>query len=140
LSPHAEARHRLIVIGRKKLPEIEDQHEKNWAFVQKVAHDPHEIGEELGRVIYETKTRGERHLAPARPAGEGVYALVRHADHTHLAFALELPTKPGEVQGELNIPQQGATSSPSETPSSPRPQALDSQTTRRPSCRSACGL
>src|SRR5439155_11439678 len=127
-------RHRLIVIGRKKLPEIEDRHQRNWGFVQKVARNADQVEAELDRITYATKTRGERHLAPARPAGEGVYAIVRHEDHTHLAFALELPTKPGEVQGELNIPQQGATSSPSETPSSPRPQALDSQTTRRPSC------
>jgi hypothetical protein len=54
-----------------------------------------------------TLTRGERHLAPARPAGEGVYALVRHGDHTHLTFALELPEKPGEVQRELNIREEG---------------------------------
>jgi hypothetical protein len=32
-----------------------------------------------------------------------VYALVRHDDHTHLAYALELPSKPGEVQEELEI-------------------------------------
>ena len=108
LSPHNNQRHRLIVIGRKKLPEIEDRHERNWGFVQKVAHDADDIESELDRITYVTKTRGERHLAPARPAGEGVYAIVRHEDHTHLAFALELPSKPGEVQGELNIPQQGS--------------------------------
>src|SRR5947207_2162826 len=108
LSPHNNEQHRLIVIGHKKLPEIEDRHERNWGFVQKVAHDTDDIESELDRITYVTKTRGERHLAPARPAGEGVYAIVRHEDHTHLAFALELPSKPGEVQGELNIPQQGS--------------------------------
>ena len=30
LSPHNNEQHRLIVIGRKKLPEIEDRHERNW--------------------------------------------------------------------------------------------------------------
>jgi hypothetical protein len=37
-----------------------------------------------------------------------VYAIVDHDDHTHLAFALELPAKPGDVQQELNIPEQGS--------------------------------
>jgi hypothetical protein len=108
LSPHGKDRHRLIVVGRKKLPEIKDQHERNWAFVQKVGRNPDEIEDELDRAVYETKTRGERHLAAARPAGEGVYTIARHEDHTHLAFALELPAKRGDVQEELNIPAQGS--------------------------------
>ena len=101
LSPYGKQRHRLIVIGRKKLAEIEDRHERNWAFVQKVSHRPQDVEDELDRLSYETKTRGERHVSPARPAGEGVYALVRHDDHTHLAFALELPQHPGQVQRDL---------------------------------------
>src|SRR5438128_5542663 len=59
-------------------------------------------------MVYDTQTRGERHRPAARPDGEGVYAIVRHEDHTHLAFALELPARPGEVQDELNIPKQGS--------------------------------
>jgi hypothetical protein len=108
LSPRGKHLHRLIVIGRKRLPDMGDEHERNWGFVQKVVRNPRELEDELGRVVYETKTRGERHLAPARPAGEGVYAILKHDNHTHLAFALELPEMPGEVQEELNIPEQGS--------------------------------
>jgi hypothetical protein len=108
LSPRGRHLHRLIVIGRKRLPEIEDVHERNWGFVQTVARNPDELEGELGRIVYDTKTRGERHLAPARPAGEGVYAIVNHDGHTHLAFELELPAQPGEVQEELNIPKQAS--------------------------------
>jgi hypothetical protein len=108
LSPFDKARHRLIVIGRKKLPAIGDSHERNWGFVQKVAGEPEGIEDELDRLTYSTATRGERHLSPARPAGEGVYTIARHDDHTHLAFALELPERPGEVQEELNIPREGS--------------------------------
>jgi hypothetical protein len=100
--------HRLVVIGRKRLPEIADEHECNGGFVQTVARNPDEIAGELGRIEYETKTRGARHLAPARPAGEGMYAIVNHDGHTHLGFALELPARPGEVQEELNIPARGS--------------------------------
>jgi hypothetical protein len=108
LSPFGKARHRLTVIGRKKLPAITENQERHWGFVQKVARDAEEIEDELDRLTYSTATRGERHLSPARPAGEGIYAIARHDDHTHLAFALELPERPGEVQRELNIPREGS--------------------------------
>jgi hypothetical protein len=108
LSPFGKPRYRLLVIGRKKLPAIADQKERNWAFVQKVSTKPEDVEDELDRLTYPTATRGERHLAPARPAGEGVYSIARHDDHTHLAFALELPEEPGEVQEDLNIPSEGS--------------------------------
>ena len=44
----------------------------------------------------------------ARPAGEGVYALARHGNHTHLLYSLELPVEPDEVQRELHIGKQGS--------------------------------
>ncbi len=47
---------------------------------------------------YETATRGERKRQPARAAGEGVYQLVRSGRETYLAYKLELPRQPGEVQ------------------------------------------
>jgi hypothetical protein len=33
---------------------------------------------------------------------------VRHRGHTHLAYALELPTQPGRVQRDLNIAEEGS--------------------------------
>jgi hypothetical protein len=108
LSPSEKRRYRLLVIGRKKLPAISDDQERNWGFVQKVSGNPEDVEDELDRLTYPTRTRGERHLSPARPAGEGVYTIARHETHTHLAFALELPERPGEVQEELNIPAEGS--------------------------------
>jgi len=108
LSPFGKACYRLLVIGRKRLPAISAEQERNWAFVQKVSSKAEDVEDELDRLTYSTATRGERHLSPARPAGEGVYAIARHDDHTHLAFALELPERPGEVQEELNIPPEGS--------------------------------
>lgn len=99
---------RLIVLGKKKLPELESGGQKFWGFVDKVGHKPEEILEELDRSTYETRTRGERELEPARLAGEGVYAIVRHDDHTHLAYELELPKKRGPVQIDLNIEAEGS--------------------------------
>jgi hypothetical protein len=121
LSPYGQQRYRLIVIGRKQLPEIESHRDRGWGFVEKVRHRAEDIEDDLDALTYPTKTRGERHLAPARPAGEGVYVLVRHDDHTHLAFALELPRKPGAVQHELNIPQEGSYIIAVKNPEQPAP-------------------
>jgi hypothetical protein len=60
LSPFGKARHRLIVIGRKKLPAIGDDHERNWGFVQKVESKPQDIEDELDRLTHSTATPGER--------------------------------------------------------------------------------
>src|SRR5439155_18476507 len=50
----------------------------------------------------------ERTLPSVRPAGEGVYALIRRGRNLHLTYELELPERLGEVQEELNIEQQAA--------------------------------
>jgi hypothetical protein len=106
LKPHG-GRFRLINIGRKRLPDIHG-HERNWGFVDLTADSGKEIEEELQRETYETKTRGERVRPAARPAGEGVYALVREGGRTYLAWALELPKKPGPVQKAFNIPEEAS--------------------------------
>ena len=100
-------RFRLIKVGRKRLPDIEG-HERNWGFVEMIADSGKEIEEELQRDAYETKTRGERVLPAARPAGEGVYALLRGGSRMHLAWAVELPNKPGPVQKAFNIPEEAS--------------------------------
>ena len=65
------------------------------------------IEQGLQRDTYETKTRGERLRPAARPAGEGLRSL-REGSSTFLAWALELPKKPGPVQKAFNIPQEAS--------------------------------
>ena len=109
LRPSDAARFRLLVVGRKVLPDPAPDREGDdrlWAFVDQVAEDPEPVRSELERTVYATKTRGVRVQPEARRAGEGVYAVARHGDHTHLAYRLRLPETPGEVQHELNIQRQ----------------------------------
>lgn len=104
LNPHGEKNYRLNIIGGKELPDPSKQGKaKYWGFVDLVRGDPKAIDKELGADTYQTKTRGKRHLPAARPAGEGKYRILRHDDHTHLAYKLELPKEPDEVQKALNI-------------------------------------
>jgi hypothetical protein len=106
LKPYG-GRFRLINIGRKRLPDI-DGHERNWGFVEMLADSGREIEGELQRDTYETKTRAERVRPAARPAGEGVYALMCEGNKLHLVWALELPKQPGPVQKAFNIPQEAS--------------------------------
>lgn len=102
LKPDGAQHFRMIVLGRKRLPEI-GGHERIWGFMEQVANSGAEVEKALRHDTYQTKTRGERQLPAGRPAGEGVYALVRRKSSMHLVFSLELPEKPGPVQKALNI-------------------------------------
>ncbi len=102
LHPRGRDRYRRLIIGRKRMPEV-GAHERHWGFIDRVASSPEPILDDLHEVHYTTRTRGERRLSPARPAGEGVYAIAGHDNHSHLAYRLELPAHVGEIQRELRI-------------------------------------
>lgn len=108
LSPEEKKIYRMIIVGQKVMPDVHNRGERSWGFVDMVTRNPQEIQRALRETHYQTKTRGERELPAARPAGEGVYAIVRHGDHTHLAYSLELPRDPDKVQRDLQIEQQGS--------------------------------
>jgi hypothetical protein len=107
MKPEGQVRFRVAVLGRKRLPQAE-RHERIWGFIESVAKSGGEVEKEFRERHYGTQTRGERTLASVRPAGEGVYALIRRGRNLHLTYELELPRRPGEVQKELNIERQGA--------------------------------
>ena len=72
------------------------------------SEDPEEIRRELSAKRYLKETRGERILAAAKPVGEGRYALVRHEDHTELAYVLEAPEQPAPAQEEFEIKKEAS--------------------------------
>ncbi len=101
LIPDGDGPARLLVVGRKRLPEVGET-ERLWGFVQ-VVGDEEALRERLTPEEYTTATRGRRHQPGARSAGAGRYALVARGRDTLLAYALAAPDEPGEVQQELNI-------------------------------------
>lgn len=107
LSPDGKRRYRLAVVGRKQLPDpAQKGRGRFWGYVDAVTDSPSKLADSLQEQTYQTKTRGERHLPAARPAGEGVYRIVKHGDHTHLVYVLELPEDLDEVQRELGIEEE----------------------------------
>jgi hypothetical protein len=98
---------RLLIIAKKRLPDV-NKHERFYGFVDRVSHRIEDIEVNLQPATYTTKTRGERHVPGARPIGEGVYALVKHGNHTHIAYVLELPEEPKGVQKEFKVEREGS--------------------------------
>ena len=120
LKPWRRELYRLIILGRKRLPEPKE-HNRFWAFVWRVFKDRAELNKELGENEYATKTRGIRKVAPARPAAEGIYAIARHDGHTHLAYVIELPERRGPAERELNIKREASYVVAVKNPESPSP-------------------
>lgn len=103
LHPQGLERFRLIAIGKKKLPGVADGSQRHWGFVDGVFQSPEELRNAAAGLPALLGTGVEN----LRPAGEGVYALILHGNHTHLAYVLELPPSPGEVQEAFNIKPEG---------------------------------
>lgn len=104
--------YRLFVVGRKKLPEVTPgrQHpeRRNWALNVLTSTKVEDLRRELASFEYATKTRGTRVAPAAEPVGQGRYQLLRHGDHTELAYALRLPRVPGPAQEEFAIEDEAS--------------------------------
>jgi hypothetical protein len=104
--------HRLFLLGQKQLPEIVEgrstSKERNWALNILTTSNPEIIRKELLPSEYTTETRGKRRIEAAAPAGEGKYSIVKHDNHTELAYVLELPEIPGPTQREFEIKKEAS--------------------------------
>src|ERR687885_164582 len=97
--------YRLFVIGKKSLPEVRKTgaraSERYWARVGGIFKDANELTKEL---LSDEFRKGDA----ARPVGEGKYAIIKHGNHTELAYILETPNEPGEAQQELGIEKEAS--------------------------------
>lgn len=132
LRPEGKKMFRLLVIGQKKLPDaVHRGRSRRWGFVETAQRDPERVKEHLEEDVYETKTRGERHLPAARPVGEGVYRILRHGNHTHFVYALELPKQAGEPQEDFNIEDEASYIISIKNPEKPSPAQAGLQADRK---------
>jgi hypothetical protein len=102
LRPEGRALYRRLLVGRKRMPDTA-RHQRFWAEIERVERSASAVLGDLRRFEYETKTRGRRVQPAARPAGDGVYALLRHDTHSHLTYRMVDPTEAGDVQRVLGI-------------------------------------
>ncbi|AIF82226.1 Protein of unknown function (DUF2795) [Candidatus Nitrososphaera evergladensis SR1] len=111
-SPEEGKQRRLFILGQKQLPKIVEgkstSEERNWALNVLTTSNTEDIRKELLPAEYETETRGKRRVGPATPAGEGKYSIVKHDNHTELAYVLELPPVPGPTQKEFEIKKEAS--------------------------------
>jgi len=100
LHAHGTHVHRRLLVGRNKLPASPRQ--RFWACIERVG-DEYEATADLGRIEYETETRGPRVRPAARTLARGTYELARHGKHSHLAYRLGKERAPPEVLRALRI-------------------------------------
>jgi hypothetical protein len=129
LEPDGRGCDRVVVVGRKRLPDPE-RHERAWALVAEVRR-PRELRESLGAHAYETKTRGLRVQPEARAVGEGRYLLADHDGHSHLAYALGVPREPGEAQRMFNLRREASFILAVRNPDAPAPPGTGLPRSRR---------
>lgn len=127
LRPRGGDRLRLLVVGRKRMPDVE-RHERNWGFVDAVTSSSRKIEQALQEIEYGTKTRGERRLPAVRPSGEGVYAITLEDSQMYLIYSLELPEEPGDVQKSMNIAPEGRYALSVKNPEAGQPKAAGLRT------------
>lgn len=102
---------RLIVMGKKSLPDPAKHGRPFWGYVDLVTTDVQDMKDALKGAEYDTATRGKRHQSAARAMGEGVYRILKHEGrggrpHTHLVYKLELPSRGGDDEGAVGEPQE----------------------------------
>jgi hypothetical protein len=111
LAPDQDKSQRLLVVGKKRLPDIipgkSKSTEREWLMVSTVSRSK-SLGKALGPVQYNTKTEGKQRQSEAIPAGAGRYALVNKNGDSRLAYKLHKPKKTGKAQQALGIAGQAS--------------------------------
>jgi hypothetical protein len=114
LHPLRQQRYRMLTLGKRRLPPPLKSGaparggERFWVRVDGLPESPVALRAALGVHKAEGAPPGIPALPPARSAGDGVYALARHGDHTHLAYALKHPDRAGPLQRELGIEDEAS--------------------------------
>jgi len=91
-----------ILVPGRAAPE-----ERSWALAQEVHPDSRVALDNLQEEAIAVQSPGQRAKPWVRAAGTGRYAIVKHGADTHLAYALDKPEQPGEVQRALRIALRG---------------------------------
>jgi len=98
--------YRLLIIGKKELPAIEER-EKHWAIIDLVTKDRVKIAEILEKDVYGTVTRGERVQPEAVLVAKGEYSVKFDGRQTILSYKLKQDNLLSQLKADLNIVNHG---------------------------------
>jgi hypothetical protein len=101
LSPEESQGYRLLIVAHSGL-------KKNFGFVDAVSDEPRNIEHRLAPEASPTEAGTESHFPALRPVAQGVYRIVRHEEHTHLVYALELPRATGGAQAAFELENEAS--------------------------------
>ncbi|KAL0484652.1 CTTNBP2 [Acrasis kona] len=109
----AEAKkNRLVVVGKKMMPYINQHQNKSnafWSCIDIASNNLEDLTKELTSKTYDTITKGQRTVEEVRIVGEGHYSFVRNKDNsTSLAYVLEMPQEVTPVQKAFNIEKEAS--------------------------------
>jgi len=112
MAPDERARGRVLVVGRKRLPDMQSSRRKSTArgwLMTLASGNPETLAERFAPLTYETRTEGARRQAEAIPAGAARYAiqLAGEGRESYLVYRLAEPADPGKAQAELGIEAEG---------------------------------
>lgn len=110
---------RMLSLPKKVLPV--SPKDRFMMFVEKTNTSLEDVKQQLSSSDYSTKTAGVRHTPAATPIGEGVYAIIKTGQETHLAYILTIPSEIGEVQQGVGLRQRGSYLTSTKNPTSAAP-------------------
>ncbi|KAL1958961.1 hypothetical protein VTO42DRAFT_3514 [Malbranchea cinnamomea] len=110
---------RLLVLPKKKIPT--SSRERYMGFVEKAGVNVKTLRESFQDREYETKTKGQQHVAPATPLAEGVYAITSTGRSSHLAYIITIPSELSEVQTDFGLRNRGSFVVSAKNPKFPGP-------------------
>jgi hypothetical protein len=106
LHPLRKSRYRLIHLGKRHPPALKKNGPWMRASVDKVMASLDELRAELVEQNW-SGNRGKQSRPAAVQAGEGIYALLKYRDNTHLVYALDDSIRENGLLQEMGIAPEG---------------------------------
>ncbi|MDB5048816.1 MAG: hypothetical protein JWO30_1887 [Fibrobacteres bacterium] len=107
LHPLRKSRYRLIHLGKQYPPALKKSGPRIQASIDKVMASLDELRAELVEQESWSGNRGKRARPAALQVGEGIYALLKYRDNTHLVYALDDSIRENGLLEEMGIAPEG---------------------------------
>jgi hypothetical protein len=107
LHPLRKSRYRLIHLGKANPASYEAGTPRLSASIDRVMNTLDELRSELIEREHWSRAWGMRIRPAALQAAEGIYALLKYRDNTHLIYALDYPIRESEILEEMGVALEG---------------------------------